>query len=508
MRFAPALVPAIVSDETNFSAQGVFVDGSNVRPRGERMETIGGWTEAYASPVTGVCRNVISWLDRSTLSNIAFGTHSKLMVLKSGVLSDITPTGLSTGNISRVGGFGYGRGGYGTGGYGGGALAETYPRTWAFDNWGPYLIANPRGKGIYVWQNAVATPATRITQAPTSNGSILVNSLRQIMSFGCNEVLSNVYNPMMIRGCDFEDYTTWTPTTSNNAFELTLEGGGRITGRARMGSYIAVWTDTSVFLGQYTGSALAPWRFDLVADNCGLAGPNAVVVVNQAAYWLTPDLQFYAWALGSPPAPMECTIRNDFKDNIDTYEIDKVACTSVSEFNEIWWFYPDARDTEAGDSGENSRYVAISLNGGRWFRGLMERTAAIDSGPSQYPVFVDPDGMVFYHENGSDANGAALDWFIETGDLYIDEAQRRVMVKGFWPDFEAQESNVSLVLKTKSYPQAEARFRGPYTLAPGREKRDFMVDTRIAAMKLSGSAAGTFMRMGKPSFDFELSGER
>jgi hypothetical protein len=137
----------------------------------------------------------------------------------------------------------------------------------------------------------------------------------------------------------------------------------------------------------------------------------------------------------------------------------------------------------------------------------MARTAVIDSGPSQYPVFVDPDGMVYHHESGNDADGEALSWFIETGDLYLGEAEGRVLIRGVWPDFEAQVGNVSMTLKTKTYPQATAKAKGPWTLAPGREKRDLMAETRIASVKFSGEAAGTFMRLGKPSFDVVPAGE-
>lgn len=506
MRFPLVLPPGINSDETTFAASGQYAAGSNVRPRGDKMQSIGGWTEAHATPLTGVCRNALAWLDSTTLSNIAFGTHSALMVLKEGTLANITPAGLNSGNIDR-GEVGYGRGGYGTGGYGGGPLTEYYPRTWSFATWGQNLMANPRGKGLYIWTNNTAAVATRITQAPTNITCILVTPQRQVLAFGCSEETSGSFNAMCIRGSDFEVYTDWTTSSSNNAFEHILEGGGRIICARLFGSYIAVWTDTSVFLGTFIGDPGQTYRFDLIADNCGLAGPNAVTVVNQVAYWLTPDLQFYAWQLGAPPVPMGCTISGDFKANVSSYQIDKVVSTSVSEFNEIWWHYPDERDAADDEEPENSRYVAISLEKGVWFPGIMARTAAIDSGPERYPVMVDPDSMVFYHESGNDANGEALDWYLETSDFYLDEAQRRVVINGIWPDFEDQVGSVSLTLYTKSLPQAERKAKGPWALAPGREKRDFLFEARMAAVKLSGSAAGTFMRLGKPSFDVMPAGE-
>ena len=54
--------------------------------------------------------------------------------------------------------YGYGTGSYGEGSYGtaGGVPADT--RTWALDNWGEFLLANPTGYGIYEWQPETAYP--------------------------------------------------------------------------------------------------------------------------------------------------------------------------------------------------------------------------------------------------------------------------------------------------------------------------------------------------------------
>lgn len=472
-----------------------------MRPRYGKMQVIGGWAKVIDTALTGTCRNAISWVDLNTQSNIAFGTHSALMVLQGDTLADITPSGLAAGNIDRTL-LGFGMGAFGAGPFGGGPLAQYYPRTWSLATWGENLMAVPRGRGLYTWTNNTSSVATRITQAPTNIHCMLVNSYRQVMVFGCNEVVSGDYNPMCIRGSDFEDNTSWTPSTSNNSFEATLEGGGKIIMAAAIGSYIAVWTDTSLFLGTYTANALAPWRFDLVAKNCGLLGPNAVVVVNQAAYWISPDLQFFSYQLGAPPQPIACPIREDFKDNIDLEQSDKIACTSISEFGEVWWLYPDSRD-----GNENSRYVAVSMaNPGEWFRGDIARTAAIDGGSQRYPLMVSPDSYAYYHENGADADGDDLDWFVTIDGQYLSEAQNRMLIRGMWPDFESQAGNISMTVEARSYPQATASTKGPYTLAVGREKRDFMIDTRIAGVTFAGTQSGT--RLGKPTFDVVASGER
>lgn len=503
MRVPIAPPAGLVSDETTFASPGAWADGNNVRFWRGKAQVIGGWTSASDSTLTGVCRSVLSWIDNDGESVIAFGTHSSLQVLKSGQLYDISPTGLFPGNIDSAGGPGFGVGGYGEGPYSGGLTTEWWARTWSLSNWGEGLIANPRGKRIYYWDNNTANDAVLIANAPELVTFAMVTPERQVLAFGCNEELSNVFNPMCIRGSDIGDYDDWTTSPSNNAFEHILEGSGRIVGAAMLGAYVAVWTDTSCYLGQFIGSGGQAYRFDLVAENCGLLGPNAVTVINGTAYWMTPDLTPYQWSLGSPPSPVNCPIRDEMVANFEIGQAEKAVACSNGRFGEVWFFYPDSRD-----GLENSRYIASSVYDGAWFRGELARTAATDAGPTAYPLWVDYAGNCYWHESGTSANGGEISWYIESSAQYIDEAQGRVLIRGIWPDFENQQGTVSLTVKYRAYPQAVERSKGPYALSAGVSKRDFLADGRIAALRFSGSSAPAFVRFGKPSFDVVATGAK
>lgn len=496
--------PGIVSDDTTFSSEGRYADGSNVRFWNGRPQTIGGWTKYVRSALTGVCRSILSWVDASGQGNsVVFGTHSKLQVFTGGGLYDITPSGLAAGLVDNAGGAGYGAGGYSRAGYGSPATSGYFLRTWSLANWGSNLVASPLGGGLYYWDGNTASVATAVTTAPGQINSILVTPERQVLAFGCNEEASGTFNAMCIRGSDLEDYTDWTTSASNNAFEHILEGSGRIVAARMFGNYVAVWTDSSVYLGQFVGGADQTYRFDLVAENCGLIGQNAVTVVNQVAYWITPDGQFYSWVISNSPQPIRCPIRADFRDHLDMAQATKIVCTSIGAFNEIWWFYPDSRD-----GNENSRYVAFSITDGTWFRGRMARTAAIDSGAIANPLMVTANGIVYAHESGLSADGAALSYFIETADQYLDQAQNWLMVRGIWPDFEDQQGAVNVTINVRPYPQATATTKGPYALAPGTQRRDFLATGRVASVKFEGSSSPAYIRFGKPSFDVIATGQQ
>lgn len=501
----PFIPPAgIVSDDTTFVAEGRYADGSNVRFWNGMPQTIGGWATYVRTALTGVCRSILSWVDASGQGNkVVFGTHSKLQVFAGGGLYDITPTSLSAGLVDNAGGSGYGAGTYSRDGYGNPATSGYYLRTWSLANWGSDLVASPLGEGLYYWDGVVTNPATLVTTAPGEINSILVTPERQVLAFGCNEEVSGTFNAMCIRGSDLEDYTNWTTSATNNAFEHILEGSGRIVAARMFGSYVAVWTDKSVYMGQFVGGADQTYRFDLVATNCGLIGQNAVTVVNQVAYWITPDGQFYSWTIGGSPLPIKCPIRTDFRENLDQAQATKIICTPIGAFNEIWWFYPDSRD-----GNENSRYVAVSTTDGTWFRGQLARTAAIDSGAIPSPLMVTVGGTVYAHETGMSADGAPLSYFIETADQYLGNAENWIMVRGIWPDFRDQTGAVNVTVNVRPYPQATAVTKGPYALAPGQQRRDFLATGRVASVRYEGNSSPAFVRLGKPSFDVVGTGQQ
>lgn len=502
MKYPFEISPGTVTDETVYSSPGVWSDSNNGRYRYGKPEPIGGWEAYHGTLLTGVCRTTRAWVDNLGQQNIAFGTHSALMVVKNGELYDITPSGLTTGEIdSQTYESGYGGGYYGMGGYGVGE-SERPARTWSLDNWGENLVAVPADGAPYIWANNPASDATVISQAPQNCRRMIVTPERQMLVFGCVDT-NGVYNPMCIRGCDLEDYTSWTPTSSNNAFEHILEGGGVIIDARMFGSLLLVWTDTGLWVGQFIGEADQTYRFDKVGNGCGLLAPQSAIVYNQSAYWWTPDLQFYVYQYGGVPTPVPCPIRREFSQNLDATQTAKIVMATVGLYQEIWTFYPDSRD---GD--ENSRFVAVCLNDNTWFKGAIARTSYIDSGPLAYPLGVDYAGQTYWHEKGNDANGSALSWYFESSPQYVAEGERRILLRGVWPDFEAQQGEVLLTFKVYDYPQSTPKTKGPYALPAGKEKKDFMVEGRLISVKISGSDAPSFARLGKPVFDGVPTGAR
>lgn len=508
MKIPLELPPGLAADDTTFASGGRWADGSNVRFRLGRPETIGGWERLTAATLEGVCRGVFPWTDNAGVLNVGFGTHSRLQLWRGGELFNITPPAEFTiGAVDGAGSAGYGTGGYGVGGFGQPSATDYFPLTWSFGAWGQQLLASPRGQTIFAWTNNTASPAAALANAPAKVTHMLVAPLNggyQVFALGCNEEVSGTFNPLCIRHSSIRNNIQWSTSASGStAREYILTGGGRIVAGRMCGPYMLVWTGDALFLGTFVGALNQPWRFERVGRNCGLIGPNAAVVVGQTAYWASPDRQFHRYAVGGQPEPIPCPIRRDFAQELAASQGDKVVASSNAEFSEVRFDYPDRRD-----GYENSRYLALAVAGsdaGAWHRGIMARTAFVDAGPSAYPIGVTRDGAVHLHEKGRSADGAPFGWFIETADSYLDP-ENTLLVRGVWPDFRDQTGPVTVALVGRMHPQDAEAVSQSVIVSPGEARADLLATARLFRLRFSGESAPTGCRIGRTTFDVAPAG--
>jgi hypothetical protein len=409
------------------------------------------------------------------------------------------------GAIDGAGGAGYGTGTYSTGTYSSPSTSDFFPRTWSLAAWGQNLLASYRAGPICAWLNATGTPAAPLLNAPTQCNAMLVAPQDQVFALGCNQEVSGVKNDLCIRHSGIRALTVWNTNPSTTAQEYVLPGGGRIVSGRVIGKNLLIFTDYSLFLGSYVGSPGQIWRFDKVGDHCGLIGPNAAVVVGQRAFWMGPDLQFYSYGLGLSVMPVNCPIRDDFAANMSASQGDKVVASSTSSYQEIRFDYPDARD-----GTENSRYLTLIVNGpdaGAWARGMEARTAYIDAGPSAYPIAADPAGRALYQERGMSNDGAALSWFLQTADMYLD-LDYNMMARTLWPDVAGQIGPMTVWIYTQLKPQSAVVTNGPYMMAAGDGKVDIRASGRLFRIRYEGSSTPAAGRFGSSIVDADRTSKR
>lgn len=480
--FAPP--PGLNSDDTTFAAEGRWADGDNVRFRLGRPETIGGATGKF--DLGAISAVDLFAFTRSGTATVVYGTGSEVYV--GTALSSATQR-LNLGGVNS--GF-------------------------SFAAWGSTLLAAAYGEKLY--DQSGTSSGAEVTEAPDRiDAGILVTPERQVLAFATNEV-GGTWNGLCIRGSDLEDYSSsgsWTPTSSNNAFEHILDGPGAIICARQVGPYVAVWTTAALYLGTFVGDPSQTYRFDRIADVPAPVSPRSVASHNGVTYWMGRDLHLRAWVPGGQPQIVPCPIIRDVWENgpLDIGEHEFSFLFANTAFEEIWFFYPH------GLSDPVTKYIAYSIAESAlaqrpvWFRGTLARTAmldselvrAIDTTAGLSVLGCDSDGEVYLHENESGNISGA---YIQSADFYLDDSRRRMMIRGIIPDFEEQDGAVSLTLFVRDRPMSSATTKGPYSIAAAATKKDFRASGKIVSAKFSVASANSRFRLGKPLFDVVPMGER
>jgi len=97
--FKLTLTPGIDKQNTEYGAEGGWIDGDNIRFRYSLPEKIGGW-EDFTAPIqylVGVTSDIFTWNSLVGIPYAIAGTNRKLYVLTGGVWYDITPIRATTG---------------------------------------------------------------------------------------------------------------------------------------------------------------------------------------------------------------------------------------------------------------------------------------------------------------------------------------------------------------------------------------------------------------------------
>jgi hypothetical protein len=497
--------PGVRSADTAFARPGVWRDASLIRFYEGAPETMGGWEQVTTSQIGGVCRSIITWTDNSNRSNIAMGRHNGLSLWRAGTLVDITPaTGFTVGQIDGSGGSGYGTGAYGVGGYGDPSTSDAFPLTWSFATFGETLFANPRNQGIFWWQNNTAVKPALLTNAPARCTIMTVTPSLQVMALGCTNT-SGVFDPLCIRYTDTENPTGWAITSTNLAEQTFLDSGGRIVGQAWLGDTCAIWTNNSFWIGRYTGSFAQPWIFTKTADDCGLAGPNAVTVLNQVAYWITPQGRMMACGVGGIPQMLELGLGDDFASNLAPGQNDKIVASTISKFGEVIVYYADKRD-----GYENSRYILVNVAKGHVAPGRMARTAWCDVGAANdaYPVGITYQGDVFYQEKGTTAADQPLKAYLESSILSLDESDTVWLINSIRPDFKNQVGPITMTVSAALYPQDVPVVRTTTNFVAGQSKFDTLFSGRYLSLRLESNYYPSSFRLGTISVDLTATGTK
>jgi len=483
------LPPGVYRNGTDFESSNRWRDANLVRWNDGSMRPVGGWDTRKASATASVPRGLHAWVDNANSSALAIGTHNKLIYCNaSGTISDITPSGLTAGDVDAAVNVAFGGGYWGVGLYGitrpsTGVYQEA--TTWALDNWGQYLLACSSKDGkIYEWQLNTSVLPTALTNAPVSNNSMLVTEERFVFALGAGG------NPRKVQWCDKEANTVWTPAATNEAGDFELQTTGQIMCGVRMRGTTLILTDTDAHIATYSGPPFV-YGFERVGTACGVVSRKSVVAIDQGAFWLGAN-GFFMFD-GSVATELKCDVHDFIFKNISNSQISKAYAVHNSQHSEIWWFYTSENSTE------NDSYVTYDYKEGHWSVGSLDRTAGVDRGVFDFPIWADAGGDLYNHEYGF--NHGSSTPFAESGSISLGNGDQIMKVTNLIPD-ELTQGDVKVTFKTRFNPNDTERTYGSYTMAnptpvrfTGRQIRmriesNILADWRAGIMRIEAKPGG------------------
>lgn len=371
------------------------------------------------------------------------------------------------------------------------------PRIWTLQNYGEDLYACFNDSPIYVWDPDTGdTVATKLTNSPTFR-TFIVTEERFVMGFCADG------DQMLIKWADQDDATDWTATSTNTAGTRRLAAGSEIVGAKVLANGVTlVWTDQALYQFQYTGDQYI-FNSRLAGNYCGLIGPLAVATQAGTAFWMGPDTFWIFDGTAARPIPNIDAVRQYVYSNLREFQSIKTNAGVVGKFNEVWWCYP------IDDNLEPTRYIALSLETSAWVVGTLTRTcwSRLVIG-TDHPLAMGTDGKLYKHEEGVDADGAAMHAYIESAPTEVNDGGQMVEIFQFIPDMQRQVGDLTLTLTAKEWPNASTSETETKTVTTTDDVIDTRLSGRQISVKIESNVVGGDFRLGKPRMDIEITAER
>lgn len=428
---------------------------------------------------------------------------------------------INTGLNTMVAGNGWGAGTWGRSTWGSGTDVTVggQLRIWFQDNYGEDLIFNVFNGGIYYWDTSAGFSYRAVTleslstdaTTPVIAKQVLVSDKdRHVIAFGCDPG-DGVQDPMLIRFSSQENPFVWENLPTNTAGELRLGSGSTIIRAIETKREIAVFTDSAVYSMQFIGP---PDTFGVqqIASNTTILGPLAAVAVDDIVFWMG-EKSFFVYDGSVQDLP--CPVWDYVFLNLNFSEMDKVCAAHNAQYNEVTWFFP------YGSNTENSNYVTYNYSEKVWYIGELARTAWCDISLKDYPVAAGTTAYLYNHELGNDADGEAMNSYIESGAIELDQGDSMMLISRIIPDVNftgssGQAPAVTMTIKTSDYPGANIAQTNSATstrtatspITQFTPYIDLRLRGRQASFKIEKSMTGVRFGLGIPRIEVRTDGRR
>jgi len=276
------------------------------------------------------------------------------------------------------------------------------------------------------------------------------------------------------------------------------------------------WTLDSVVRVTYAPSTVNGinfyWKYDLVTSQSSIMSSQCVIEYDGIFYWCGVDrFLMYNGVVQEIPNNQNM---NYFFDNLNYNQRQKVWCTKVPRWGEIWWFYPKGDATECTDA------IIYNVREKSWYD-AGQAVGALRSAGTFSEVFRKPiwagnventagGYTLWQHETGMDQvytnNVDAIDSYFETPALgsytgLVGSTQQPgdnqwTRCERIEPDF-VQSGQMSVVIIGKGYADDIDQESDPYTFDPDTLKIDMREQRREMRLRFRSSVANGNYFMGK-----------
>jgi hypothetical protein len=218
------------------------------------------------------------------------------------------------------------------------------------------------------------------------------NSTDKLVPIGLSTAVSGgivVLHPYLVRyGSD--GLVSWSNQNEPRNFLTGDAGTNRATG-SKIVKGLAVqgrgqsptgllWSLDSVIRMVYIGGQ-AVFKFDPVSNAASILSSSSVIEYDGIFYWIGID-RFLAYT-GNIQELQNDTNQEDFFENLNYDQRQKVFATKVPRYGEIWWHYP------RGDATECTHAIIYNVREKCWYDAQLGRTAGEAAKVFRFPVLSD-----------------------------------------------------------------------------------------------------------------------
>lgn len=224
------------------------------------------------------------------------------------------------------------------------------------------------------------------------------NGTEPLQAIGNNTAVSGgivVLHPYLVRyGSD--GLVSWSNVNEPRTWDSNQETGGdagtaRVTGDKLVKGMVVkgqgqspsglLWSLSSLVRMVYIGGQQV-FKFDPVTGASSILSSRSVVEYDGIFYWIGID-RFLAYTGGTVVEVPNDTNQDDFFDNVNYEQRQKIFAVKVPKYGEIWWFYPRGTATECNHA------LIYNVREKCWYDTPLTRSSGYAPKVFRYPVMAD-----------------------------------------------------------------------------------------------------------------------